>query len=219
MYRLNQKGSLNSLTLPLVIVSLLLIGAVIFAASAYSGKKAATTNLDAQINTAVNAAVAKENTLKNQQFVNQENQTLTSYSGPQADGSFVLYYPKYWSGYVDTSQSQALIGYFNPGVVPSITAQSSIFALSLQVLNQPYSQTVQSFSSQSGVTASAYALPKVPSDPGLLVSGNLNSNNSNVNVTMVVLPLRTQTLELSTEGSQYLSVFNNIILPNFVFSP
>jgi hypothetical protein len=36
---------------------------------------------------------------------------------------------------------------------------------------------------------------------------------------MVVLPLRSQTLQIETAGSQFLGDFNNNILPNFSFSP
>jgi hypothetical protein len=36
---------------------------------------------------------------------------------------------------------------------------------------------------------------------------------------MVVLPLRSQTVQIWTEGTQYVDDFNKLILPNFSFSP
>ena len=153
---------------------------------------------------------------------------LRAYNGPEAYGSIVVNYPKTWSAYVDDSGSSntPVDGYFNPGTVPSIgNSTSSIFALRVQVLNQPYATVLQTYSSQSSnqqnpVTITAYSLPKVPKAVGVELSGTLsNSGSKPVTGTMVILPLRANTLEIWTDGTQYLSDFNNNILPNFSFSP
>jgi hypothetical protein len=68
-----------------------------------------------------------------------------------------------------------------------------------------------------GVVVSAYALPKLPKIVGVEVTGPLLSNKPNE--TEIILPLRAGTLQIWTEGTQYLDDFNKIILPNFNFSP
>jgi hypothetical protein len=111
-------------------------------------------------------------------------------------------------------------GYFAPGTVPSISNPHSVFALRVQVISQAYAQTVQTFGSQQKagkLTISAYALPKLPQVVGVKVTGQVSSQSSAT--TMVILPLRSQTLEISTQGSLYLDDFNNNILANFSFSP
>lgn len=213
----NQDGAINGLVVSLILVVLLLIGAIVFGIWAFSGRQDYKNNVDSKIRTAVDSAVNQESQLKDSQFAQEAKLPLTTYNGPQAYGSIVLSYPKNWSGYVDTTGSdQAVDGYFQPGVVPSITNTASVFALRIQVLNQSYSQTLQNFQQQPNITSVAYALPKMPKVVGVEVTGQITGQT---NETMVILPLRAQTLELWTDGNQYLSDFNQIILPNFSFSP
>jgi hypothetical protein len=110
--------------------------------------------------------------------------------------------------------------YFAPGVVPPVGDQDSIFALHVQVASQSYANTLQSYTGQqqSGqATISAYALPKVPKAVGVKVTGQVS--NKQTEATIIVLPLRSQTLLIETDGTQFLNDFNNYILPNFSFSP
>jgi len=221
MSKHNQDGAINGLLISFIFCLILLIGAVVFAVWAYQGRQDYKNNVDAKISAAVAAARSDEDNKLNAQFAEASKQPLKTYNGPESYGSIVLDYPKTWSGYVDDSGngSAAVDGYFAPGVVPSITAQSSVFALRLEVVNQTYASVLQQFSGQQQqgqLTVSAYALPKLPKVVGVEISGTLNDQQ---NGTMIVLPLRTSTLELWTDGTQYLNDFNNYILPNFSFSP
>jgi hypothetical protein len=217
----DQRGALNSLLLPFILALLLLIGAVAFGAWAYSGKQDYKNNVDQKIGVAVTAAKQQQNTVDNQAFAEAEKQPLTTYNGPQQYGSLVVKYPKTWSSYVDsTGTGNSLVdGYFDPGTVPAVTSQASVFALRIQVVNQPYSQVLQNYNDrqQSGlVISNPYKLPMVPSVIGVELTGQVTDNASG---TMVILPLRSNTLEIWTQGTQYLSDFNQNILPNFSFSP
>jgi hypothetical protein len=225
MIRHNQDGAANGLLISLIVAVVLLIVAVAFGGWAFSSRSDYKNNTDAKINVAVQAAVQKESAAKDVIFAQQNKDPLKTYQGPEAYGSLNIEYPKTWSGYVDSSGSSgnaAIDAYFTPGVVPSITDPTSVFALRVQVLNQPYAQTLQSLSQQSSSppTITAYSLPKLPKVVGVEVVGQLASGTDNApTVTMVVLPLRSQTLEIYTSGSQYLQDFNQNILPNFSFSP
>jgi hypothetical protein len=226
MNKLNQDGAVSGAAISLVICVLLLLGAIVFGAWAYSSRQDYKNNVDAKVNAAVGIAKQEESTQKDKQFAEEEKSPLKTYNGPEAFGSLDVSYPKTWSGYVDDSGngSQPLDGYFNPGVVPSIGAQNSVFALRVQVLSQSYTQTLQTFQSASSsnggpaLTIVPYALPKVPKVIGVEATGTL-PNTNNVVGTAVVLPLRSQTLEIWTMGTSYLNDFNTYILPNFSFSP
>ncbi len=218
----NQSGAISGVV-ALAFVVLLLIGSLAFGGWAFNSRQDYKNNVDAKISVAVTAAQQQQSVTDTAKAAEAAKQPLKLYNGPEAYGSLAVSYPKTWSGYVDDSgKGQALVdGYFNPGVVPSISDQSSTFALHVQVLNQAYVQTLQTFtsqqkSSQSPITFTAYALPKEPKSIGIKVVGQINQQT---NGTMVVLPLRSNTLEISTLGSQYLDDFNNNILPNFNFSP
>lgn len=221
MIKHNQDGSISAVTLSLGITIVLLIAAISFAAWAFSGRQDYKNNTDQKIADAVTIAKQKEDSAKDVVFAETEKNPFKTYEGPEAYGSVRLQYPKTWSGYVDsTGGGTAFVdGYFYPGVVPAINNQSSVFALRFQVINLPYSQALANLSSeqQNGkVTVEAYALPKVPKAVGVKASGTFLNGKAGVEV---LLPLRNQTLQLSTEGTQFTPDFEKNILPNFTFSP
>jgi hypothetical protein len=221
MIKRNQDGAANGVVVSLILCLVLLIGAVVFAGWAYSSRQDYKDNSDTKAAAAADEAAQKESALKDKQFAETSKSPLKTYKGPDASGSLQISYPKTWSGYVDDSSqnSAALDGYFNPGVVPSINNQNSVFALRIKVTSQTYAQTLQSLQGQqqSGqLHVSAYALPKLPKVVGVKADGQLNNQKK---VSMVILPLRSQTIQIWTEGDQYLNDFNQYILPNFTFSP
>jgi hypothetical protein len=216
----NQDGGVGTILLVVVLV-VMLGGALAVGVWANNGRTDYKNNVDAKIATAVAAAKQQQTTADDAQFAQVSKDPLRSYDGPEAYGSLVVNYPKTWSAYVDDSGAgNALVdGYFAPGTVPSISAQGSVFALRVQVVSQSYSQSVQNFTGQQQngkLSSQAYALPKVPKVVGLEITGTLPDSKTG---TMVVLPLRSETLEIWTEGTSYLSDFNNNILPNLSFSP
>lgn len=218
----NQDGAVNGLVISLILAIILFLGAAGFAGWAFSSRQDYKNNTDAKVAVAVTAAKSQEDALKDAQFAEAAKQPLKTYQGPEAYGSLVVNFPKTWSGYVnDTGNGNPLIdGYFAPGVVPAVNNLNSVFALRIQVLNQQYAQALQTFAGQlkdGKATVSAYALPKLPKIVGVKVTGQIPGQT--VTATIVILPLRSQTLEIWTQGSQYLADFNNNILPNFTFSP
>jgi hypothetical protein len=208
------------LLIPFILAGLFLVAALAFGGWAFTGRQDYKTNVDQKIAAAVTLAKQQESTLKDKQFTEAEKQPLKTYTGPQAYGSVSVKYPKTWSGYVDgTGGNAQLDGYFNPGVVPAITGDNSVFALRIQVVAQSYENVLTGFrgQQQAGQLAiSPYALPKVPNVVGVRVIGQINQGKS---VDMIVLPLRDKTIQVSTEGSEFSTDFNTTILPNFSFSP
>jgi hypothetical protein len=222
MIKLNQNGAVSSLALYCVLTTILSLVFIIFSIWAFAGRQDYKNNADAKISAAVTVADQEQTTKDNAAYAQESKSPLKTYTGPEAYGSLILQYPKTWSGYVDDSGSgTALVdGYFSPGVVPAIESQSSVFALRVQVINEEYSQELQTFTNteQAGtITVNAYSLPKMPQIAGVEITGQVNGSTSDE--TMVVLPLRSETIEIWTQGTQYLSDFNTYILPNFSFSP
>ncbi|MEK7600268.1 MAG: hypothetical protein AAB462_04510 [Patescibacteria group bacterium] len=221
MNKHNQDGAVSGVVISLVFAILLLLGAIGFGAWAYTSRQDYKDNVDAKVSVAEEAARKDESIKKDKQFVEDYKKPLKTYIGPDAYGSLVITYPKTWSGYVDdTGTGNATVdGYFAPGIVPSKEDKDSVFALRVQIVNQTYSQTLKALESKQEdgkLKAEAYALPKLPKVVGVKVTGELDSQKTG---TMVILPLRSQTLQIWTEGTQYLNDYNNNILPNFSFSP
>ncbi|MDL2342248.1 MAG: hypothetical protein QFB87_04185 [Patescibacteria group bacterium] len=221
MIKHDQNGSLNSLLVPLIVVTLFFVGSASFAAWAFASRQDYKTNTDEKIASAVTLARQNESTLKDKQFAEVEKNPLRAYTGPQAYGSLVIKFPKTWSAYVDDTGngSSVVDGYFHPGAVPSLTSPSSTFALRVQVLSQSYTSVVTSFKGAEQLkkaSVAPYALPLVPSVVGVRVDGAIKPNKTG---SMIVLPLRDKTIEISTEGGEFGADFTNNILPNVSFSP
>lgn len=221
MIKLNQHGEVNGILISLIMAILFLFAAIGFGAWAYSSRQDYKSNTDAKINDAVVIAKQQESTRKDKLFVEAEKNPLRTYKGPDAYGGLMVMYPKTWSAYVsDTGEgSNPVDGYFHPATVPSTENEKSVFALRVQVLNQSYADSVRQLESgqQNGeLKISAYSLPKVPKVVGVKATGKLPNEKEG---TVVLLPLRSSTLQITSEGTQYQSDFENIILPNFSFTP
>jgi cell division protein YceG involved in septum cleavage len=216
-----QRGEVNILLLPLIVSVLLLFGALVFGYWAFEGREDYKNNTDQKITVAVQSANQKLTTQLNAQFAQQEKSPYSTYDGPQAFGSLVVLYPRTWSAYVaeEDQNSTPIDGYFYPNTVPDVTNQSNTYALRVQVLQQSYSTTLQQYQQevqQNLATVTPYALPKVSSQVGVYIKGEVQPNKQGE---MVLLPLRNETLAIWTESVAFEDDFNNIVLSNFTFSP
>lgn len=216
-----QAGAINILLIPLILSILLLIGAGGFAYWAYAGRQDYKDNVDIKIADAVAVAQQKVSTQKDKEFAQKEKYPYDTYTGPSAYGSLVVKYPRTWSGYVATQNNgvNPINGYFHPGQVPTITSLNSSFALRVSVVQQPYSAVLQQFQiyvKQGKTKAHAYRSPNVPNVIGTRFDGQIGSQKQG---SMIVMPYREKTLEVWTEDTSFRADFDNIILPNFSFSP
>ncbi|MDB5170119.1 MAG: hypothetical protein JWN82_515 [Candidatus Saccharibacteria bacterium] len=218
MRKHNQNGAINVLVLPLILASLFLIGALGFGFWAYGERQDYKNNSDQKAAAAVVIAKQQEAAVKDKQYAEAAKLPLKTYNGPEEYGSLALQYPKTWSAYVVTGEGSdaGLSGYFNPDFVPTVGAESSTFALRIEVVDSAYSEVLSDYSDQEGVTITPYALPKLPKVIGVKVDGQIEDAKKG---SMVILPVRDKTLKIYTEADAFMADFNNNILPNLTFSP
>lgn len=210
----------------MAILVILLIAAVVFGVWAFKGRQDYKDNSDARVAAAVDAAKKTQAAQLQAQFDQQSKAPYKVFTGSATYGSITFNYPKTWSAYVDTtSSSEPINGYFHPGVVPGAQSNTA-FALRLELVNTDYSQVIQQMSSgitQDTVTAKAYTPPKLNGvanvQAGTLFTGQINQQDSSQNGTMLVIKVRDKTMEIYTESNNYLSDFNNIIMPSLTFAP
>jgi hypothetical protein len=223
MIKHNQVGAVSGLGISLVLSIVLLLSAVIFGAWAFMSRQDYKSNVDAKINVAVGVARTQTTVADNASFVDKFKQPFLTFNGPEQYGSITFQYPKTWSAYVNgigVSSANLIDGYFSQGMLQSVTDGTTDFALRIKVLNQAYDQTVQAYQGQSPTyTAAPYTLPKIPNVVGLEVSGQLGVGANGDTSTMVILPERTNTIEVWTDGDQNLNDFNDTVLKTFSFSP
>lgn len=218
-----QAGQIGIMPLALVLAVLLLLAAIAFGVWAYMGRQDYKHNVDAKIAQAVTIAKQQEATAKDAAFAQAEKLPLTTYTGPSAYGSITVSYPRTWSGYVASSSNGGvpLDVYFYPGVVPSVQAQDSVYALRIRVDSISYSSELtmlNGYMKAGQLSAAPYSLPRVPDVVGVRFDGQIVPGKPLVG-SMIVLPLRDKTLEIWTESPEFLNDFNKSILPNLVFSP
>lgn len=218
----DQRGVLNALLIPFILVILLFVGAAAFGFWAFGSRQDYKNNSDQKVAAAVSTAKQQTQVADQATYAQQAKYPLRPYVGPSAYGSVTINYPKTWSAYVVEASSggeQPIDGYFQPSFVPAINATNSAFALRVQLSQTSYSDTMNQVSStvqSNGAAVAPYSLPKVPSVIGSKVTGKIDSQHQGI---MVILPLRNMTLKVWTEQTSEEADFTNIILPNLTFSP
>lgn len=212
----DQRGVMNTLTIPLIMSVFLLILAICFGLWAFVERNDYKTNVDDKVESAVKVAVDKANTEKDNEFLEKEKEPYKTYSSPSQYGAFTFQYPKTWSAYAN-EQPEEITLTMHPDVIASNpkTAQ----ALKVQVLNRQYDTVVKSLESeikQGKLTAAAYALPSVPESVGLRVDGQITTDKRGA---AVYIPIRDKTIIITTESPEKVAELNEIILKSFTFKP
>jgi hypothetical protein len=218
MDKLNQKGGVLSTAL----LAVMLIISLVFGIWAFGSRQSYKNNVDQKIAVAVGVAQKQTQQTDAQKAAQQDALPLKDFIGPATYGSLHIKYPKTWSAYVslnNDNNGNPINGYFQPNYVPDVSDTTNVFALRIQISGNPYSQEAAQFTTSSGdgtSTVSAFSLANVPNVVGIKVVGQIAGSKQG---TMVLLPLRDKTIEIWTETDQYLSDFNNNILPNVTFNP
>lgn len=220
MKKLDQKGVLNTLLIPFVIIVLAFLAVAGFAVWAYSSRQDFKTNTDKKVATAVEIARQQTSTTKDNEFVEKEKNPLRTYRGPEAYGSVIVKYPKTWSAYVNEggSSTNPVDGYFNPDFVPGIKT-SSVYGLRVQIVPAAYDKELERFDSfvkKGTVKVTPFKFPKVKSIVGARINGEIAAGKKG---SMILIPLRDKTLKVFTETDSMLGDFNKYVLPNLTFSP
>lgn len=214
-----QGGYIDKLLIPLVVILLLFLGTAGFGVWAYMERQDYKNNSDQKA--AAAAAEQKKATQAEEaaKYAEEAKSPLKTFAGPSDFGSVTFEYPKTWSGYVVSGGNTPLNGYFQPDIVPNVENEANSFALRVAVVEQSYSKILSGYNGdakEGSVTVSPYASPKVEGAIGTRIDGEIVKGKRG---SMVIFPVRNVTLQVWTEADQYVSDFNNIILPNLTFAP
>lgn len=210
---------MNILLIPLIAAVVLLISAASFGAWAYSSRSDYKNHSDVKSAAAASAAVKATQESDAKKYAEEAKSPLKKFAGPSQYGSVTASYPKTWSGYIISNSSTPLSAYFQPDVVPDVSTQSSAYAFRVQVVSQTYANQLQQYQSlvqSKKVTVTPFSFAKVPGVVGSRIDGQITTNDQG---SIIIVPLRNLSLIVSTESQSFESDFNNIILPNFTFSP
>lgn len=211
MLKLNQKGLMNPLVIPLIfaVIATIAFGVMAFI---YYGDYVEQRDDNAPI---IASAVEEATTAQKQEleaeFVEREKEPNDTYTSPSEFGSIKLTYPKTWSAYVERSSTFDF--YAHPAYVPSNNVN---YALRASVENQEFSNVIRSYDSkvrQGDLKAGAVTISGVK---GVRLDGFLENDQEG---SMVIFPLRDKTLSVWTENKDFRGDFNNIVLKKLSFRP
>jgi hypothetical protein len=213
----NQEGSISVIVA--VLMSLLFISASVFGLWAFTQSQTYKNDVDAIVEDEVALAVQAAKTAKDAEFVEIQKSPTKTFTSSSTYGSLKFSYPKTWSLYnEDGSSGTEFSLYGHPNIVHD-TSNGVPFALTVQVVSKSYDTVLESFSRniESGsVIAKAFRPEKVKNVLGSRLSGEIDRD---VTGTTIVLPLRDKTIVFTTQSTEYLSDFNNIILPSISYAP
>lgn len=217
-----QAGVVNLLLIPLILVAVIALGVSSLAFTYYNQAADYKNNVDKKITLAVDQARQEVSAQKDKDFAEKEKFPYDRYDGPSSYGGLRILYPKTWSAYVNEPRNNAgrpVEGYFSPGFVPTLNEPANNFALRVTVVQQRYDAVLKEFQNNvknGKVAVRPYQSPNVPNVVGSRVDGEVANKKQGA---MIVMPMRDKTLRMWTESRDYLADFDNIILPNFSFSP
>ncbi len=216
------KKPMNVLLIPLIISVLLFVGALGFGIYAFSGMQDYKNNSDKKVEVAVEIAKQETSTSKDKEFVEKEKIPHRMYTSPDTLATVHFEYPKTWAAYMNedtkTNRGTPLDGYVHPDFVPA--ADSGVdFALRVKVESRPYADLLSQYDGkvkQGKVKISPYKAPKMQSDLGVRIEGEINKAQKNV---MIMIPIRDKTLIIWTESMQFIDDFDKIVMASLTFVP
>lgn len=217
-----QRGAANPLVVPLILLTVLLLGVGIVALVSYNQAADYKNNTNEKIRVAVNNARKATSAQKDKDFAEKEKFPYDTYNGPSAFGKIKVLYPKTWSAYVSESRGgsgRSIDAFFAPGAVPTLNDSSSVYSLRIAVDQRSYDSVLNEYQSdvKSGaVTAKPYESPNVPDVVGTRLDGEVANKKQGA---MIIMPVRDTTVRVWTESEDFTADFDNIILPNFSFTP
>lgn len=215
---MNQRGSANPLLFSTIIFAVLTVAAAGLFVWAFMNYQDYKNNSDQKVAVAVKQAQADQKKLDDKQFEEDYKKPYTTYHGPADLGSVSFDYPKTWSAYESSNSADdnGLQAYFNPKVVPPTDADGQVFALQVQVKDEPYQQSLDDLSGNLEDGTLKAAPYKTNGYQGMRFTGQLDEGHQGV---MVLFKIRNQTLVMTVNSNSYVKELDHTILKSLKFNP
>lgn len=213
LQKLDQRGIMNPLTIPLILAMLIVIGLSVTAVMYYTKYIEQRDANKPIIAAAVAEAEASQKEQLEKEFTEREKVPTKNYTSPQQLGSVKLSFPKTWSSYVENARSGTLEFYAHPNFVP---ADGVNYALRMSIESVAFSDAVKDYDSQVEEGVLRAAAVRASGTTGTRLDGFLEDEKEG---SMVIFPLRDKTLRVWTESSEFTPDFNEIILKALTFVP
>lgn len=216
MLKLDERGEVNPLTLPFIVVMILAIGFGVFSVWAFSNYNNEKNNVDVIVATAVAEAEEAKAEQVRAEEAEKAKSPYKTYISPSALGTVKIVFPKSWSAYVETQESGRvkLEGYFHPDYVPAKDSKTA-FGARVSIDNSSYTDKLEDYQKSIDEGLLSAKAVKVSGATGTRLDGEISKET---NGSVVLLPMRDRTLVIWTDSQSYMSDYNRII-DNLTYSP
>ncbi|MDR1196840.1 MAG: hypothetical protein LBL08_01010 [Candidatus Nomurabacteria bacterium] len=153
-------------------------------------------------------------------FAEELKKPYNDFVGPKDFGSVSFEYPKTWAAYNVKNDKASYEVVFYPKLVPPL-ADETIMALRVFVENKDYEETVKSFdaAAENGeLTVKPITLGKTKDFDGfkgVRLDGKISEKLKGA---FVLFEIRDKTLTVRVDSQDFMSDFDNIILPSLKFA-
>lgn len=215
------KGAINILLIPFVLVTLFFFAAAGYGLMTFNQRQYYKNNIDEITQQTVAKSDKELNAQKDKEFAEKAKFPYNTYTSSAQTGNAILKYPRTWSAYVQEQAQGSLPvdAFFYPNFVPNVQDNKTNFALRMRIVQQSYDSVLQQFSPQiqrGTVALQPYKPPNIQGVIGSRLDGAIMTQKQG---TMVVMPVRDKTVQIWTESTDFNADYFNIILPNFTMTP
>lgn len=168
------------------------------------------TTVEDQISEAVSQAKQQQRLEDEERFEEERKSPYETYSIPDVFGSVEMEYPKTWSVYVeDTTSSKVQVDmYMHPDLVRIQDRTVRPYALRMQLIDELYQQTVDGYQNEIEDGEIDSKTATVSDIEGVRLSGQISRD---VSGEMIILPYRDKTIQIWTEGDNFIEDFDKIL--------
>lgn len=174
-----------------------------------SQAQAEARSVDTQKAEAVAAAIKIQKATDDEDYAKAAESPFRAYTAPDADGSFVINFPKDWDGWVDEESDGTNVDLImNPDFVRVSDGVNELAAATVKLIEEPSTEYMSQFASyiqegqlhQANITVSGIA--------GFDLTGSFNDQRT---TREVVIPVRDKVLVFTNENAKYADEFDEIL--------
>lgn len=208
MAQRNDSGAIQSSTIIVVVLTVLLVGVGAFGVWSYLQWQDQKTDVDGKISLASAKARKEQAEIDETKFIEREKEPNRQFVGPSDYGRVTFKYPKTWSVYEaqDASNGGDYTAYLNPIVVPQMTSDRQV-ALRVTIVSQDYDSVLSRYSSlvkrgdlkSTGFTVGEFA--------GTRLEGKFSED---IRGAAVIFKIRDKTLTIRTDANTFIDDFDTI---------
>lgn len=195
-----------------VLVSVFSLLTVVFGGLAiwsYMELQKVSTDVEGQVNLAVEKAKNEQRDVDEKRFAEQEKEPNREFVGPEDYGRLTFKFPKTWSLYEETdiTRSDTYKAYLSPDKVPPVSPTQQ-FALRVLIENKDFERVVDQYNGLINKGDLRSSTTSSQGNPGVRLDGNFTKD---IRGSAVIFKMRDKTITLRTDADTFKPDFEKVI--------